>query len=126
MLMVFDLIKKFWPRSLRAGAALVVTLVGTQQALTNMQQMVASGMGGERNAVTTAKFFIYLIVAIVATALFYYFQSRDGENHSERYNPLETLDKYEESRKHEERIKQNKATPAYPAEEQAKTHKDTD
>lgn len=121
--MLLNFIMKFWPRSWRAGAALVVLVISTQQALTNLQQMVMHGMGGEHNALVVAKFFIYLIVAIIATALFYYFQARDGEKPSEKYHPLETLNKYEESRRQQERIKQSQATPAYPAEDQTKSDK---
>ena len=104
--MLIDMILKTWPRSLRAGVALVVMIVSLQQAFVGLQGLLLPDQG---SSLVVIKFVVALIVGVTATIAFYYFQSVDDR--SAKPHEVEILHKYQQSQPHD-RYK-GTATPVF-------------
>jgi hypothetical protein len=98
------------PRSIRAGIALVVSIVLFSAGLDGLQALVAPG---GHSGMDTLKCIGGLLIGTIATVIFYYFQALDGEGSGKGYSEIETLNSYQQSQKEEERYKNVDITPAY-------------
>lgn len=107
--MFIKMILKTIPRSIRAGVALIVALVLLGSGLKAMQQLLVPG---EDSKWTVVKCIGGLLFGLVAMVLFYYFQSIDGE--TKEFNELDTLNKYQESEREKQKLKDVEITHAYP------------
>ena len=111
--MFIDVILKTIPRSLRAAAALVIMLICLQQGLTSLQVLVTT-----QNAApyVAFKFGLALLVGIAAAVAFYYFQSIDGRPVA-RHKELETLNRYHEAERQQQKLASHTATPVFSSHE---------
>jgi hypothetical protein len=113
--MFLNMLRHAIPRSWRAAVALVICLLFLSPGLSVLQYLVVPLSNSHISGWQVAKQLILLAIGACAGVAFYYFQGKDGAPKN-KYSGLEVLNKAEEFRQQEERLKRT-ATPVFSSHE---------